>query len=113
MYIKVIVKEDPYYKRNGYDIYTEIPITISTAVLGGKIQIKTLQGIKTINVSPGTVDGTLKNIGHYGLAKSFGTRGSHIVKYKIDIPKRLSRKMRQIYVDLSKREKEDSPEYKH
>lgn len=113
MYIKIIVKEDPYYQRKGYDIYTEIPITISTAVLGGKIQIKTLQGMKTITVSPGTSDGTYKHIGSYGIMKSFGSRGSHIVKYKIVIPKRLSRKMRQVYVDLSNCEKEDFPEYKH
>ena len=42
--VKVTVKEDPYFRRDGYDILTDAHISISQAVLGDNIQVRTLAG---------------------------------------------------------------------
>lgn len=55
--VKITVKPDPYYKRDGYDVVTNAHISISQAVLGDKINVKTLGGDKEINVKPGSQDG--------------------------------------------------------
>lgn len=57
LFIKVLVEDDPYFKREGNDIYTKCPLTISQAVLGAKLNVKTLRGIVEINVDKGTMDG--------------------------------------------------------
>lgn len=42
--IKINVKPDAYYQRDGYDIYTTAYISISEAVLGSKVKVETLNG---------------------------------------------------------------------
>jgi len=59
--LKVNVKPDPYFKREGYDIYTDKYITFTQAVLGSTIKVRTLQGCKDLKVAPGSApDQTIK-----------------------------------------------------
>lgn len=62
LFIKVLVDDDPYYKREGHDIYTRCSLTVSQAVLGAKILIKTLMGNVEIYVERGTRDGDKKKL---------------------------------------------------
>lgn len=62
MFIKVVVEEDSYFKREGSDIYTSCPLTISQAVLGTKVLVRTLRGMVEINVDKGTMDGDKKKL---------------------------------------------------
>lgn len=62
LFIKVLVEEDDYYKRDGSDIYTACPLTISQAVLGTKVFVKTLSGNIEIEVDRGTKDGDKKKL---------------------------------------------------
>ncbi len=62
LFIKVLVEEDDYYKRDGSDIYTACPLTISQAVLGTKVFVKTLSGNMEIEVDRGTKDGDKKKL---------------------------------------------------
>lgn len=54
MIIHVKVKPHGYFKREGSDINTELFITISQAVLGAELPIKTLYGDVRMKVAPGT-----------------------------------------------------------
>lgn len=56
------MNDDPYYKREGNDIYTKCSLTVSQAVLGANIWIKTLMGNVEINVERGTRDGDKKKL---------------------------------------------------
>lgn len=56
--IKINVKSDPYFIRDNYDVIVPYYLTISQAVLGSKINVKTLDGNSAeINVKPGTQHG--------------------------------------------------------
>ena len=55
--IKISVKPDKYFHRDGYDIYTTAYIPISQAVMGGKVEVKTLYSNTSVPVKPGTEDG--------------------------------------------------------
>jgi len=61
----VKIKQHSYFKREAFDIYTTNFITISQAVLGGKIKVRTLYGDVSINIDPGTNDGDTKKLLNY------------------------------------------------
>lgn len=63
--MKIKIKTHPYFKREQYDIHTVNYISISQAVLGGKIKIKTLYGDVQVNIEPGTNDGDTKKLLNY------------------------------------------------
>lgn len=56
--IKIKVKEDSFFQRKGYDIYTDIQIPLVNAVLGTNMQVKTLRGTYNVSIPPGTNHGT-------------------------------------------------------
>jgi molecular chaperone DnaJ len=67
LYVKVKIKPHTYFKREQFDIYTTNYITVSQAVLGAKLKVKTLYGDVSVNVDPGTNDGdTKKLLNHVG-----------------------------------------------
>ena len=70
--MKVKIKSHPYFKREQFDIHTINYISITQAVLGGKIKLRTLYGEVTINVDPGTNDGDSKKLLNYVINKFNG-----------------------------------------
>ena len=111
LYLKINVEEDKYFRRNGSDIYTDCFIPITTAVLGGSIKVKTLEGIKNIKVHSGIQDGMYMDIGNYGVEKRFFGKGKHYIRFRIRIPdkRELSKKEIELYQMLKKERKK----YKH
>lgn len=109
--IKVSVKSDPYFRREGFDIYTDVPITISQAVLGTKIEVRTLSGSRTINVPIGTAHGAkvkLPGEGVTKLAPNNGQKGDHYVVFSVYIPSKLTSEQRAIFEQLQALEERES-----
>jgi DnaJ-class molecular chaperone len=52
--VTVDVQPHPYFRREGQDLYVDVPITIGEAVLGAKIDVPTLDGMKTVTIPPGS-----------------------------------------------------------
>lgn len=65
LYVKIKIKSHSYFKREQFDIYTTNFITISQAVLGGKIKVRTLYGDVNVNIDPGTNDADTKKLINY------------------------------------------------
>ena len=110
MYVNVNVKEDEYYRRNGYDIYTDYDVPVSIAVLGGEIEVKTLYGIKTIKIEPGVREGMYIDIGEYGVQKKYRRRGRHYVRLRVKLPslKEMRQKEINAFKIINEFEKEKS-----
>lgn len=101
LYITFRVRPDPVFKREKYNILTEKEISISQAVLGGKIKVETLDGEVYLKIPAGTKSGQvfrLRNKGvHYLTGKG---RGDHLVKVNIKIPKTLTKKQKELFEKL-------------
>lgn len=54
LHIQLDVVEDPYFKRNGLDIHVDIPVTLSQAILGGAVDVLTLDGMLSMKVPAGS-----------------------------------------------------------
>ena len=67
--IKINVKPDPYFRRDGFDIITDANISISQAVLGDNIDVRTLTGQRSVKVSAGSQDGDKIRLPGLGINK--------------------------------------------
>lgn len=96
--VQVLVDNDEYFHRDGVDVHTECPISLTQAVLGGTVEVRTLTGIVEMKIPSGTqVDAKLmlrgKGIPHL---HSERRRGNHIVHLKIEIPKQVSKRQEEL-----------------
>jgi molecular chaperone DnaJ len=101
--LKVTVRPDSYFRREGYDIYTEFSITIAQAVLGSKVEVRTLYGSRSLIVPSGTTHGSkirLPGEGVSKLAPNHSQKGDHYVILNIYVPSKLSTSEKQIYEQL-------------
>jgi len=101
LYIEVSIEPHKKFKRQDDDIYTEMGISYSTAVLGGEISVTTLHGEIKMKIPAGTGAGQVFRLANKGMpilgAKSFG---HHYMTINIEIPKKLSRKARELLKGL-------------
>ncbi|MDD4996177.1 MAG: molecular chaperone DnaJ [Patescibacteria group bacterium] len=106
LYVTVLIRTDPEFIRQGNDIFSQKEISISQAILGDKIEIKTIDGFLKLKIPPGTSSGQsfkLKNKGIIYLSSfknKIKERGDHIVKIKIKIPKNLTKKQKKLLEEL-------------
>jgi len=99
--LQVSVKSHPYFRRENQDIYYEKEITYSLAVLGGIIEVPTIEGMVKLKVRPGTQSGTTVRLRGQGVVYPNSTRrGDEYVTYKIMVPKRASSQVKKILSDL-------------
>lgn len=107
LYITFIVEDEPGFKRLNNDLYSSVDIDLYTAVLGGEATINTLDGQVKIKVAPGTQPESNVRLRGKGfpIYKKEGKFGDLIVTLKVEIPKSLSSKERDLFEELSKLKK--------
>ena len=90
------------------DIYIEIPITYTQAVLGDSIDVPTVHGDVTLKIPAGTQTGDKLRLKGKGVHGSKGHNGDQITIVKINVPKKVSSKEKEILKELNKHEKKDT-----
>lgn len=103
LYIEYVVGEHEYYTRDGDDIYLQVPLTLTEAILGCKKMIPTLYGNVKINISAGTNSGDKQIIKGKGVDNRFRKhKGNMYLLFKVYTPKKLSREQKSLIEKLSK-----------
>ena len=102
LYITFQIAPDPKFKREGDDLFTDVDIDLYTAVLGGTVNVKTIDGMVKLKVNPGTQNDTKVRLRGKGFPvyKKEGTFGDLIVTYHVDIPTSLSEKQKELFTQL-------------
>lgn len=99
--VYINVEEDEYFKRQGDDLFIDIPITYSDAVLGGKIKIPTLTEIKEEKIKKGTESGTVIRLRGYGAPiVNTDRRGDLHARLNINVPKNVTDEERDLLEKL-------------
>ena len=75
------------FTREGDDITLELPISLSEAVLGGKVRVPTPTGAVTMTVPKGSNTGTIMRLKGKGAPRQDGGHGDEFVKLKLVLPK--------------------------
>lgn len=92
LHINVTVRPDPIFERDGYDVWTEIPLTYAQATLGDEITVPTVEGKVKYNVPEGTQTGTVFRLKGKGVKKlNRNDHGDHYVRVYIEVPKNLNK----------------------
>lgn len=102
LYITFNISEDQDFKREGDNLRTSVNLDLYTAVLGGNINIQTLDGSVNLKVKPETQNGTtvrLKGKG-FPVYKKEGEAGDLYVTYNVKIPTNLSEKQKELFQQL-------------
>jgi DnaJ-class molecular chaperone len=105
LYLVVNVASHPLFRREGNDIYVDVPVTLYEAALGAKISVPTLEGKALVTVPKNTQSGKSLRLKGKGITAKDGTKGDQYVKVKIVIPDNLSEES----LELIKKFREVSP----
>jgi molecular chaperone DnaJ len=103
LYVAVHVTPHPGLRRDGTEIFHELPLSIAQAALGARVRIPTIEGEEEIEVRAGTQPGTEIRLRGRGVPhiRRPGTRGDLHVMVRVTVPTKLSKKQRQLLEELA------------
>jgi len=101
-YIRIVVLPHSDFKRDGNDLFIELPIDIYTVLLGGKISLSTLKGTLNIPIPQGVAYGHTLRLKSMGMPvyDNPGQFGDLLVKVKYKIPEKLTETERTLLQQL-------------
>jgi molecular chaperone DnaJ len=108
LYITTRVEEHPVFQRDGDTIHIKIPISVTEAGLGAKIEVPTIDGRALLKIPPGTQNGQkfrMREKGVYNARKD--TRSDQIVEVAIQPPKVEDERTKEILRELAQLHPED------
>ena len=103
LYVVINVRPHEVFQREDNDLLCHVNLSLSRAVLGGDIEVPTLDGPARISVPPGTQSGAVFRLRKKGMpGLRFGGRGDELVVVQVKIPTKLSQRQRELIEDLSR-----------
>jgi len=104
LYVRIFVKSHPVFQRKGDDLYLKVPISFTQAVLGGEEEISTLEGTRiSLKIPAGVESGKTLKISGKGIPRFSGLgRGNMYVQLIVKIPKKLTKKQKELLENLKK-----------
>lgn len=102
LYVKVHVGKHPLWRKEGANLVADLPIKLSSALLGGEYTLKALEGDMTVKIPEGIAHGEILRVRGKGVPVGRSQRGDLLIKIKIDIPSKLSKEARRLAEQLKK-----------
>ncbi|KPU44124.1 chaperone protein DnaJ [Oxobacter pfennigii] len=97
LYVNINILPHKIFRRDGYDVICEIPISFPQATLGAEIDVPTIDGLIKYTIPEGTQSGTIFRIKSKGIPKIRGYgRGDEIIKVIVEVPKKLNEKQKEL-----------------
>jgi len=113
LYVNLHVEADERLHREGPDLFVDVHISFPLAALGGKVAIPVLKGEQEIDVPAGVQPGDVMVLRGAGVARLDGRgKGDQVLRFQVDVPKKLSRKAKDLLRDLANELGEEVPERK-
>jgi len=103
LYLRVKVRPHPIFKRDGFDIHLEVPITFYEALLGARINVPTIDGTATVTIPSGIQNGTKLRLKGKGVPNTKNKeRGDQYVIVRIAMPEQVSENVKKNFEELAK-----------
>jgi DnaJ-class molecular chaperone len=96
--LKIHIEPHPYFRREDKDVILEVPLSLSEAVLGARVDVPTLDGTKlTVKVPPGASSGTRLRLRGKGI-----TGGDQYIEVKVVVPAPADERSRQLIEEFAR-----------
>jgi DnaJ-class molecular chaperone len=106
--IVITVEPHPYFKREDRNLLVEVPITISEAVLGAKIDVPSLDGMKSLSIPAGSSSGMKLRLKGQGVPASGGKpEGDLFVQLKVVVPRSVDDESKRLIQQFAERNKQN------
>ncbi len=97
LYVQIMVREHPLFRREGRHLYCEVPISFPDAALGGELEVPTLDGRVKLKIPPETQSGKLFRLRGKGVKPvRGGPQGDLLCRVVIETPVKLNREQRDL-----------------
>lgn len=100
LYLKITVARHPFFDVQGIDIYCTVPITTTEAVLGGVIEVPTIDGLVKMTLPSGVRSGQRLRLANKGYPERNGERGDQLVEIAVLTPKEITEEEKILYEKL-------------
>ncbi len=112
LYVIIRTGSHPIFRRDGDDIYLTVPVAVSEAALGAKIEVPTIDGRALLKIPPGTQPGQKLRLREKGVpsATKEGERGDEIVEITVVVPMPRDERTKELLRELAKLNPEDPRE---
>ena len=101
LYLAVEVKPHAFFERRSNDLYIKIPVTVSEATLGAKIEVPTIDGRSLVRIPPGTNSGKTLRLKEKGVPSARnGARGDQYVEIQVVVPPPTDERVRNLMKEL-------------
>lgn len=108
LFIITDVEPHPLFERKGDNIYVKVPVTVTEAALGAKVEVPTLDGPSTIRIPPGTQSGQKLRLRGKGAPSLRGNaRGDQFVEVQVVVPRVADERTKAIMRELARLNPED------
>jgi molecular chaperone DnaJ len=101
LYLRVDVKPHTFFERRGDDLYTKVPVTVSEATLGAKVEVPTIDGRSLVRIPPATNSGKTLRLKEKGVPSARnGSRGDQYVEIQVVVPPPTDERVRNLMKEL-------------
>jgi molecular chaperone DnaJ len=101
LYLRVDVKPHAFFERRGDDLYTKVPVTVSEATLGAKVEVPTIDGRSLVRIPPATNSGKTLRLKEKGVPSARnGSRGDQYVEIQVVVPPPTDERVRNLMKEL-------------
>ena len=100
--INIHIEPHKIFEVNQYDLTRDFTVPVWQAVLGQDINVETLEGQVTIKMPPGIQDGQKLRLRGKGMPKRDGTNGDLYVRVRVEIPRHLTSKQKDLWQEIAK-----------
>ncbi|MGI9950819.1 molecular chaperone DnaJ [Moorellaceae bacterium AZ2] len=103
LYVYINVRPHKIFRREGFDIFCEVPISMVQAALGDEIEVPTLEGKARLSIPEGTQSGTAFRLKGKGIPRLNGAgRGDQHVVVRVVIPKNLTEQQKELLREFAR-----------
>lgn len=97
LYVEISVREHPIFERDGEHLSCEVPVSYATAVLGGSVEVPTLEGEVSLKIPPETQSGRVFRLREKGVKPvRGGSRGDLFCRVVVETPVKLNAEQREL-----------------
>ncbi|MFO0892926.1 MAG: DnaJ C-terminal domain-containing protein [Isosphaeraceae bacterium] len=106
--IQITVEPHPYFKRDGRDLTVEVPISIAEAVMGARIDVPSLDGMKSVTIPPGSSSGQKLRLKGKGIpASGHHPDGDLFVQLRVVVPRSVDETSKRLIQEFADRNKQN------